>query len=187
MQPLAVVNNHGQFNHLILRSLRDMGLSVEMVSNTTAPADLCRYRGIILGGGPAMDRAGRCREYVDLGIPVLGICLGLQVIALARGGSVEPGSMGGYGMVEVEVLSENGILAGYPDRIQVWASHMDEVREVPPGYSVLARSRIARVEAIASEEEKIYGVQWHPEVSHTVNGRLVFQNFDRLCQEGGER
>ena len=88
--------------------------------------------------------------------------------------------------LEVEVLSENGILAGYPDRIQVWASHMDEVREVPPGYSVLARSRIARVEAIASEEEKIYGVQWHPEVSHTVNGRLVFQNFDRICREGEE-
>ncbi len=186
MQPLAVVNNYGQFNHLILRSLRDMDLMAQIVPNTTEPADLGRYRGIILGGGPAMERTGRCREYLDLGIPVLGICLGLQVIALARGGSVAPGSMGGYGMVEVEILSGNGILAGYPDRIQVWASHMDEVREVPPGYTVLARSRIASVEAIASEEEGIYGVQWHPEVSHTVNGRLVFQNFDRLCRDGGE-
>jgi GMP synthase (glutamine-hydrolysing) len=186
MQSLAVVNNHGQFNHLILRSLRDMGLSAEMVPNTTVPSDLDRYRGIILGGGPTMDRAGRCRDYLDMEIPVLGICLGLQVIALARGGSVVPGSMGGYGMVEVEILSGNGILAGYPDRIQVWASHMDEVREVPPGYTVLARSRIASVEAIASEEEKIYGVQWHPEVSHTVNGRLVFQNFDRICRDGEE-
>ncbi|MDD1653517.1 MAG: GMP synthase subunit A, partial [Methanomicrobiales archaeon] len=169
-----------------LRSLRDMDLPAEMVSTTTAPADLSRYRGIILGGGPVMERAGRCREYLDLGIPVLGICLGLQVIALARGGSVEPGSMGGYGMVEVEVLTADRILAGYPDRIQVWASHMDEVKEVPPGYSVLARSRIAGVEAIASEKEQIYGIQWHPEVSHTVNGRLVFQNFDRICREGEE-
>jgi GMP synthase (glutamine-hydrolysing) len=187
MQPLAVVNNHGQFNHLILRSLRDMDLTAQMVPNTMVPADLDRYRGIILGGGPAMERAGRCRDYLDRGIPVLGICLGLQVIALARGGSVVPGSMGGYGMVEVEILTGTGILAGYPDRIQVWASHMDEVKEVPPGYTLLARSRIASVEAIASEEEHIYGVQWHPEVSHTVNGRLVFRNFDRLCRDRGEK
>ena len=186
MQPLGVVNNFGQFNHLILRSLRDMGLDAEMVPNTSVPTDLHRYRGIILGGGPAMERAGRCREYLELGIPVLGICLGLQVIALARGGSVAPGSMGGYGMVEVEVLSGDGILAGYPDRIQVWASHMDEVRGVPPGFAVLARSRICNVEAIASEKERIYGVQWHPEVSHTENGRLVFENFDRLCCNGRE-
>jgi len=132
MRPLYVVNNFGQFNHLILRSLRDMGIPAELVPNTTPPGDVEKgCRGIILGGGPTMERAGRCAEYLDLGLPVLGICLGMQAMALARGGAVSPGSMGGYGLVEVEIFEPDGILAGYPRRTNVWASHMDEVTKLP--------------------------------------------------------
>ena len=183
MRPLYVVNNYGQFNHLILRSLRDMGIDAGLVPNTTPPEEMAAgCRGIILGGGPSMDRAGRCREYLDLGLPVLGICLGMQAIALARGGAVTPGSMGGYGLVEVEIVEPDDILAGYPRLSQVWASHMDEVTRLPEGFTLLASSRICWIEAMANPEERLYGVQWHPEVSHTVNGRLIFENFDRVCR-----
>jgi GMP synthase (glutamine-hydrolysing) len=185
MRPLCVVNNFGQFNHLILRSLRDLGIPAELVPNTTPPAEIAeKYRGIILGGGPAMERAGNSMQYLDLGLPVLGICLGMQAMALARGGAVSPGSLGGYGFVEVEIVEPDDILAGYPRLNQVWASHMDEVTRLPEGFTLLARSRICGIEAMARPEEHLYGVQWHPEVSHTVNGRLTFENFDRICREG---
>ncbi len=115
--------------------------------------------------------------------PVLGICLGMQAIALARGGSVSPGSMGGYGLVEVEIVEPDEILRGYPAVTNVWASHMDEVTRLPEGFTLLASSRICAIEALADPKEHLYGVQWHPEVSHTVSGRLTFENFDRLCHE----
>ncbi|HMK15445.1 MAG TPA: GMP synthase subunit A [Methanomicrobiales archaeon] len=185
MRPLFVVNNFGQFNHLILRSLRDLGIPAELVPNTTRTEEIAAgCRGIILGGGPAMERAGNSMKYLGLGLPVLGICLGLQAMALARGGTVTPGSMGGYGLVEIEIVEPDDILAGYPVRNQVWASHMDEVTKLPEGFTLLASSRICRIEAMARPEEHLYGVQWHPEVSHTVNGRLTFENFDRICREG---
>ncbi|HMA05762.1 MAG TPA: GMP synthase subunit A [Methanomicrobiales archaeon] len=182
MRPLYVVNNFGQFNHLILRSLRDMGIPAELVPNTTPTGEVAGgCRGIILGGGPSMERAGNSARYLELGLPVLGICLGMQAMALARGGKVSPGSMGGYGLVEVEISEPDEILAGYPSATSVWASHMDEVTRMPDGFTLLASSRICSIEAMARPSEHLYGVQWHPEVSHTVNGRLTFQNFDRIC------
>ena len=184
MRPIFVVNNFGQFNHLILRKLRDMEIEAELIPNTTPPDTVGKEcRGIILGGGPALERAGRCAEYLDLGVPVLGICLGLHVIATARGGAVKKGTSGGYGAVTVEIQEHDEILSGYPDRISVWASHADEVSTVPSGFSVLAHSPICRVEAIAADNKPIYGIQWHPEVSHTVDGALLFENFSRICQE----
>jgi GMP synthase (glutamine-hydrolysing) len=184
MRSLFVVNNYGQFNHLILRSLRDMEIPAELVSNTTPPEEIASgCRGIILGGGPTMERAGNCRRYLDLGLPVLGICLGMQAMALARGGSVSPGSMGGYGLVEVEIVDPDEILWGYPHVTNVWASHMDEVTRLPEGFTLLASSRICEIEAMANPKEHLYGVQWHPEVSHTVDGKLTFENFNRICSE----
>ncbi|MDN7025397.1 GMP synthase subunit A [Methanoculleus sp. FWC-SCC1] len=184
MLPIYVVNNYGQFNHLILRSLRDMDVEATMISNETAPAEVAEgCRGIILGGGPMIERAGRAAEYLGLGIPVLGICLGLHIMATGRGGTVVKGASGGYGAVGVDLVCKNDLLAGYPDRIRVWASHADEVSVMPGGFTLLARSNICGVEAMADLENRLYGLQWHPEVSHTENGRLVFENFDRICRE----
>lgn len=184
MLPIFVVNNHGQFNHLILRKLRDLDIEAAMIQNTTPPAEVEKgCRGVILGGGPTLERAGTCAAYLDLGLPVLGICLGLHIIATARGGAVGPGAHGGYGGVSVEIAGESKILAGYPDQIHVWASHADEVKQVPEGFTVYAHSEICPVEAMGSEKDCIYGVQWHPEVSHTENGDLLFHNFERICGE----
>ncbi len=186
MLPIYVVNNFGQFNHLIQRMLRDLDIDSVMIGNTTSPDDVgSSCRGIILGGGPSIERAGNCSEYLKLGLPVLGICLGLHVIAHAFGGKVEPGRSGGYGAVDVEIIDANGILAGYPETIRVWASHADEVIMVPPGFTRLAKSPVCGNEAVALPERHIYGLQWHPEVSHSENGRLVYENFN--CITLGER
>lgn len=184
MLPIYVVNNFGQFNHLIHRALRDLDIDVSLIPNTTPPDDVGEQcRAIILGGGPAIERAGNCSRYLDLGLPVLGICLGLHIIANRFGGAVRTGQSGGYGPVEVDICEHNEILAGYPSKINVWASHADEVFSMPPGFNLLARSSICGHEAIALPEKHIYGLQWHPEVSHTFEGKRVFENFDRIISE----
>jgi GMP synthase (glutamine-hydrolysing) len=184
MLPIYVVNNFGQFNHLIHRALRDLEIDVSMVPNSLSPhqiADECR--GIILGGGPTLERAGNCSGYLDLGLPVLGICLGLHIIAMKFGGDVCQGSRGGYGPIEIEICEHDDILAGYPERINVWASHADEVSRIPEGFIRLAHSPVCSAEAIADPDKHIYGLQWHPEVSHTFEGKRVFENFDRITRE----
>ena len=184
MLPIYVVNNFGQFNHLIHRALRDLDIEVALIPNTT-PCDQVtgHCRGIILGGGPTLERAGNCAHYLDLGLPVLGICLGLHVIATRFGGVVHPGKSGGYGPVDVEIREHDDILQGYPEKISVWASHADEVVSVPEGFTRLAHSSICGAEAIALPAKHIYGLQWHPEVSHTFEGNRVFENFSRICSE----
>jgi GMP synthase (glutamine-hydrolysing) len=184
MLPIYVVNNFGQFNHLIHRALRDLDIEAVLIPNTTPPDTLREgCRGIILGGGPAIGRAGNCSQYLDLGLPVLGICLGLHIIACRFGGEVRTGQKGGYGPVDVEIENDDEILAGYPSRINVWASHADEVTRIPEGFARLAKSSICNNEAIALEEKHIYGLQWHPEVSHTFEGSRVFENFNRITLE----
>jgi GMP synthase (glutamine-hydrolysing) len=184
MLPIYVINNFGQFNHLIHRSLRDLDIDASLVPNSL-PAEQVgeECRGIILGGGPALERAGNAADYLDLGLPVLGICLGLHIIATKYGGSVNAGHSGGYGPVEVEISEHDDILMGYPKVMNVWASHADEVTRIPEGFILLARSGICGAEAIARPDQCIYGLQWHPEVSHTFEGNRVFQNFDRISRE----
>jgi GMP synthase (glutamine-hydrolysing) len=183
MRPIYVVNNFGQFNHLILRMLRDLGIEARMVPNTTPPDEVAaESRGVVLGGGPSIERVGRAPEYLDLDLPVLGICLGLHVIARRFGGTVAPGRLGGYGAVEVEIRDHDRILRGYPDRVAVWASHQDEVAAMPENFDLLATSTICPAEAIAHRYRPIFGIQWHPEVSHTFEGRRVYENFDAVCR-----
>ncbi len=184
MLPIYVVNNFGQFNHLILRMLRDRSVDARMISNSMPPEDVAAgCRGLILGGGPDLSRSGNSARYLHLDLPVLGICLGLHVIALEFGGTVTKGRLGGYGPVEVEIVEHDEILIGYPSRIRVWASHADEVTGLPAGAVKLAGSSVCGNEAVALPDRHIYGLQWHPEVSHTENGRYVYENFDRITRE----
>ena len=184
MLPIFVVNNFGQFNHLIHRALRDLDIDVTLIPNLTPKEKVAEEcRGIILGGGPSLERAGNSGEYLDLGLPVLGICLGLHIIAEKFGGEVHPGNRGGYGPVEIEIFEPDTILEGYPSKIPVWASHADEVSRMPDNFIRLAKSDICDNEAIALPEKNIYGIQWHPEVSHTFEGRRIFENFNRLTLE----
>ena len=183
---ILVVNNHGQFNHLIHRAIRDMGQRSLLTPNTLTTDEVLAQQpnGLILGGGPDMSRQGNCGIYMrELDLPTLGICLGHQAMALTFGGEVRTGRMGGYANVDVEVLQPDRILAGFPPTVSVWASHADEVSCVPGEFDVLARSEICEVEAMRHRRRPLFGVQWHPEVSHTEGGLKVFKNFLDVCRD----
>jgi GMP synthase (glutamine-hydrolysing) len=184
MTRIVVVDNHGQFTHLERRALRDLGVDVELVDNDTPPGDV-DADGVVLSGGPAMDRTGRSADYLDLGVPVLGICLGMQLIADERGGSVGPGEYGGYADVTVDVEADDDPLIGsLAPETRVWASHADEVKRVPDGFVRTGSSDVCDVEAMSDTDRDLYGVQWHPEVAHTEAGEEVFENFLAICENG---
>ncbi len=186
MVKIIVVNNYGQFCHLIHRAVRDLDHEVEIVENTSSMEEILSKEpdGLILSGGPALERAGNCLIYVkEMDLPVLGICLGHQVMAQAFGGMVRTGAAGGYAAVEIEVLDEDDILKGLGPRTSVWASHADEVSSLPPDFIRLARSRICEVEAMKHRTKPLYGVQWHPEVSHTERGNDLLRNFFEICRK----
>ena len=182
MTRIDVIDNNGQFTHLEQRALRDIGVDVDLVDNGTPPAEI-DADGLVLSGGPDIERIGNCPEYLDLDIPVFGICLGMQVVADELGGEVGPGEYGGYADVTVEVLDEADPLVGSlaPDT-RVWASHADEVKQVPEGFERTGTSDVCGVEAMSDTDRDLYGVQWHPEVAHTEEGEAVFENFLALCR-----
>ena len=182
---ILVINNYGQFCHLIHRAVRDLDMDTKVIPNTTSIEDILAEEpdGIILSGGPSMERAGLCAEYVkELDLPILGICLGHQAIAKAFGGEVGPGVSGGYADIDVEIVEENDILKGLGPMTSVWASHADEVLKMPEGFIQLARSDICEIEAMKHPEKPIYGVQWHPEVAHTDKGEELLMNFFEICE-----
>ncbi|MFO7927423.1 MAG: GMP synthase subunit A [Halobacteriota archaeon] len=182
MTRIVVVDNHGQFTHLEHRALRDLGVDTELLDNETPPADV-DADGIVLSGGPDMDRIGRSAEYLDRDVPVLGICLGMQLIAAELGGLVDAGDYGGYADVTVEIEDETDPLVGsLAPETRVWASHADEVKELPNGFVRTAKSDICGVEAMSDTDRDLYGVQWHPEVAHTERGEEVFENFLAICE-----
>ena len=182
MTRIDVVDNHGQFTHLEHRALRDLGVDVELIDNTTPPAEI-DADGLVLSGGPDIDDIGNCPDYLDLDVPVFGICLGMQIIADELGGRVDAGDYGGYADVTVEITDDTDPLIGpLAPETRVWASHADEVKEVPEGFTRTARSDVCGVEAMSDTERDLYGVQWHPEVSHTEEGEAVFENFLAICE-----
>lgn len=182
MTRIDVIDNHGQFTHLEQRALRDMGVDVELVANDTPPEEI-DADGLVLSGGPDIDQIGNCPEYLELDVPVLGICLGMQLIADELGGTVGAGDYGGYADVTVEITDENDPLVGsLAPETRVWASHADEVKEVPDGFVRTGTSDVCGVEAMSDTNRELFGVQWHPEVAHTEEGDEVFENFVSLCE-----
>ena len=182
MTRIVVIDLHGQFTHLERRALRDLGVDTEIISAETA-ADEVDADGIVLSGGPDMDRVGNASDYLDRDIPVLGICLGMQLIASELDGAVGAGDYGGYADVDVEITDDGDPLVGsLAPETRVWASHADEVTELPDGFARTATSDVCGIGAMADPDAGLYGVQWHPEVAHTERGEEVFENFVAICE-----
>lgn len=183
MVKIYVVYNFGQYNHLIQRMLRDLDVETKLIPNDTDVNELRDVDGLVLGGGPDIARSGNSELYLDeLDVPILGICLGLHIIAKHYGGEVGKGNIGGYAEVEIELLKNDELFDGIPEKFTVWASHADEVKRIPKNFIHLAKSDICNFEAIKHPEKPVYGVQWHPEVYHSSFGEEVYINFINICK-----
>ena len=186
MTRIVVVDNDGQFTHLERRALRDVGVETEIVPNSTPPSEI-DADGVVLSGGPHSADPERGGRYLDLGVPVLGICLGMQDMAAALGGRVDAGDYGGYADVTVRIEDPDDPLVGsLAPETRVWASHADEVKELPPGFALTGSSDVCAIESMSDTERGLYGVQWHPEVAHTEEGEVVFENFRAVCERASD-
>ena len=182
-QEVLVLDFGGQYSQLIARRVRECGVFSELLPHDT-PLEQVRRRaplGLILSGGPASvyaDGAPSLRlELLELGIPVLGICYGMQIMALALGGRVELAENGEFGRCELRVRETGRLLAGLPLEQSCWMSHRDSVFEPPPGFVALASSPSSPVAALEDPHRGLYGIQFHPEVVHTPYGTAILENF----------
>jgi GMP synthase (glutamine-hydrolysing) len=182
---VVVLDYGGQYSQLIARRVRECGVFSELLPYHVGPEEVAARgaKGLILSGGPAsvhVDGAPRLDPgLLELGIPVLGICYGMQLLAQHLGGRVESAEVGEYGRSEL-TISEPGLLfAGLPEIQPCWMSHRDTVYDPPPGFTALAASTQSPVAAFESAEQKIYGIQFHPEVVHTPFGQQILTHFLR--------
>ena len=180
---VVVLDYGGQYSQLIARRVRDCGVFSELLPHHVGAAEVARRRpkGVILSGGPASVYADGAppleRELLELGIPVLGICYGMQLLARALGGTVQGAEVGEFGRSQLTVHEPGRLLDGTPAEQTCWMSHRDTVFAPPPGFDALASSTASPVAAFESAQRSVYGIQFHPEVVHTPYGQQVLTNF----------
>ncbi|WP_310794990.1 glutamine-hydrolyzing GMP synthase [Desulfofundulus thermocisternus] len=180
---VIVLDFGGQYSHLIARRIRELRVFCEMLPYNTPLKEITghRPRGIIFSGGPAsvyqpgapaVDPA-----IYDLGIPILGICYGMQLMTRQLGGVVTRAEHHEYGKTDLEIIDSRDLFCGLGPVEQCWMSHGDRVEAPPPGFEVIARTEQAPVAAMANRKRKLYAVQFHPEVIHTPRGQDILRHF----------
>ena len=186
---ILILDFGAQYTQLIARRIREIGVYCEIWAWDHSPEDIAAFapKGIIFSGGPesttAADAPRAPQQAFDLGVPILGICYGMQTIAAQLGGKTEADLEREFGYAEAEAMAPCRLLdglkdhAGSPPRLDVWMSHGDRVSAVPPGFTVVARTPSVPIVAMADEKRRIYGVQFHPEVTHTRQGGAMLERF----------
>ncbi len=184
MDKIAILDFGGQYCHLISRRLRDLGATTKIFPSNVPASQLGsdkEIKGIVLSGGarsvydknaPKFDR-----KILKLRLPILGICYGHQLIVHKMGGRIVSGKSGEYGLMKLNISTSVAILAGLGKSLNVWMNHRDIVASLPQSFSPLAGTEHSKIAAFASRDKKIFGVQFHPEVSHTEKGDKILKNF----------
>jgi GMP synthase (glutamine-hydrolysing) len=182
-EEIVVLDYGGQYSQLIARRVRDCGVFSELLPHHVPLEEVAKRkpRGIILSGGPASVYAEGAppldRGLLELGVPVMGICYGMQLLVHTLGGRVEQAEVGEFGRSDLLVSDPGVLLKGMPKEQTCWMSHRDTVYEPPPGFTALASSSSSPVAAVEDAEHGIYGIQFHPEVVHTPYGQEILTRF----------
>ena len=192
-QLVIVVDFGGQYNQLIARRVRDLNVYCEVVPYKKA-LDVIKEKqpiGIIFTGGPNSVYEENSpqidKEIFELNIPILGMCYGMQLISKDFGGVVEKAKNREFGKTNAKIANQSPILKDMSDESIVWMSHTDFVSEKPEGFDIIQITDSCPVAAIANEDKKIYAVQYHPEVNHTVEGKILIKNFlYEICKADGD-
>ena len=181
-QSIVVLDFGAQYSQLIARRVREQNVFSAVLPCNSKIEEIQKYHplGIILSGGPSSvydkDAPAADPRVFDLGLPVLGICYGLQFMAHALGGKVKAAKHREYGHAQVDLTEESQLFEGLPRTLEVWMSHGDEALELPAGFKLIAKSPSA-VAGIENASKKQYAVQFHPEVHHTKRGTDILRNF----------
>ncbi|MGB9779856.1 glutamine-hydrolyzing GMP synthase [Caldanaerobacter sp.] len=182
-ETILILDFGGQYTQLIARRIREANVYCEIVPYDIPPEEVKKIdpKGIVLSGGPSsvyVKNAPKCdKEIFELGYPVLGICYGAQLMTELLGGRVAPAPVREYGKTEVVINNTIPLFKGIERDTIVWMSHTDQIELPPPGFKVVASTDNCPIAAIANVEKKLYGVQFHPEVSHTHRGTEIIRNF----------
>ncbi|MFX0043859.1 MAG: glutamine-hydrolyzing GMP synthase, partial [Candidatus Hodarchaeota archaeon] len=184
---IIVLDFGGQYCHLITRRIRELGVYSEILPYDVDIAIIKEIHpnGIILSGGPGSvyekDSPQLSKEFYEYvresKVPVLGICYGFHLLIDQLGGTIEPYDQKEYGRTEIEIIKTKGLFESLKKNEIVWMSHGDQVKEMPEGFEILAKTDTCPIAAYQDEELKIYGVQFHPEVVHTPKGNVILDNF----------
>jgi len=180
---IVVLDFGAQYSMLIARRVRECNVYCEVLPHDIPVAELKKrnVKGVIISGGPASvyekDAPVPSSELLHAGIPILGICYGMQLIAKELGGEVKPGNKKEYGKADLLIDDQSNIFAGLDSKIQCWMSHGDTVVRLPSGFKQLAHTDNTKYAAAGDPAKKIYGVQFHPEVVHTPKGIEIIKNF----------
>ncbi|WP_042203323.1 glutamine-hydrolyzing GMP synthase [Paenibacillus camerounensis] len=180
---IVVLDFGGQYNQLIARRIRDLGVYSELLPYNTPVEKIKELspKGIVFSGGPssvyAEDAPHVDPAVYELGLPIFGICYGMQLMAQQQGGKVERAAKREYGKADVDFQPGSVLAAGLDGRQTVWMSHGDHVAMLPGGFKLDAGTESAPIAAMSNDEKKFYAVQFHPEVRHSVNGNEMISNF----------
>ncbi len=185
---VIVLDFGGQYNLLIARRVRDLNVYCEVLPYKTPIEELAakKPKGIIFTGGPNSVYAEGSPLYdksiLELGVPILGICYGSQLVAYLGGGEVSPAAMREYGATDIDFDTSSLLFDGLDKNSVCWMSHTDYVSKLPKGFRVTATTSACPAAAFENAEKKIYAVQFHPEVNHTVQGNAILDNFlKKIC------
>jgi GMP synthase (glutamine-hydrolysing) len=176
-----VVDNGGQWTHRIWRVLREIGCDSKIIPNTTPVNELEADSLVLSGGAPRIawesPKLGQCIDYLkSFDGPILGICVGFQLMAVHCGGKAGPSEVPEYGLARLKVIEEDDLFKGLPRELLAWESHNDEVK-VAREFTVLAVSENCSIQAAKHLKKPYYGVQFHPEVDNTEHGKEILRNF----------
>ena len=188
-QKIIIIDFGSQYSELIARRIRETQVYSEVLSYRTSAEELRKIdpRGIILSGGPSSvydEQAPKCDpEIWNLGIPILGVCYGMQLMVKQLGGTVEKVKLGEYGKAQLFIEDPTDLLTNVEHGATMWMSHGDSCTKLPEGFSVLAYTKNTPCAAISNPEQKLFGVQFHPEVVHSEGGIALIRNFVyHVCQ-----
>ncbi|HEY8279965.1 MAG TPA: glutamine-hydrolyzing GMP synthase, partial [Bdellovibrionota bacterium] len=193
MQRILILDFGSQFTQLIARRVRELGVFSEILPANAPLSEIRSHqpRGLILSGGPhsVFDKGSPQGDpgILELGVPVLGICYGMQWLGHSLKGKVEPAKTREYGFTRVRVTkTKSALFKGIGDsELNTWMSHGDEVRQLPAGFEESARSMADSLAAMENEAKRFYALQFHPEVTHTEHGKEFFRNFLEICGVSG--
>jgi len=192
-EKILIIDFGSQFTQLITRRVREANVYSEIHSHKISVNEVLKFNpsGIILSGGPMsvydQDAPDFDAAILKIKIPILGICYGLQILTEKFGGKVEPAKDREYGRALLNVIKSSPLFNGISQTSQVWMSHGDYITKLPDGFDAVAKSDHTPIAAISNEDNRIYGVQFHPEVVHTIEGKKIINNFlYDICNCKGE-